>query len=66
MWLPIEPAGAVPSPAHPATIAREKSTEDIVNLAGRSFLKVVDYTRAELEYLLDLSAALQTRPSFAL
>lgn len=59
MWLPIEPAGAVPSPAHPATIAREKSTEDIVNLAGRSFLKVVDYTRAELEYLLDLSAALK-------
>ena len=30
-----------------------------MNLTGRSFLKVIDYTPAELGYLLDLSAALK-------
>ncbi len=35
-----------------------------VNIAGRSFLKLLDYTTEEIEYLLELSANLKVRILF--
>ena len=32
-----------------------------VNLSGRSFLKLLDFTPEEIEYLLDLSAELKRK-----
>ena len=36
-------------------------TEDIMNLKGRHFLTLKDYTPEEITYLLDLSAELKEK-----
>ena len=39
----------------------EQMEEKTMNLKGRNFLKLLDYTPAEIEYLLDLAAELKER-----